>query len=167
MNRIKHILPLLAIAISLTGCLNPMERKTTLEVVDNYRHYYPIPQGQELEVVFTVKNVGKNPFMLTDAYTSCGCLILDKSSINSIPPGRERNVVLKYNSTKNIGYVKQYVTIYGNLTGVDNIEIVFDVHVVPNSLYTKDYEELYLEKGGWFNNLVDGSNKGYYMDGDF
>jgi len=74
---------------------------------------------------------------------------------------------LKYNSTKNIGYVKQYVTIYGNLTGVDNIEIVFDVHVVPNSLYTKDYEELYLEKGGWFNNFVDGSNKGYYMDGDF
>ena len=167
MNKTKHILSLLVISLSLTGCLNPMEKKTTLEIVDNYRHYYPILRGQEIEMAFTVKNVGKNPFVLTDAYTSCGCLIVEKTSVHSIPPGRERNVILKYNSAKNIGYVKQYVTLFGNLSGADNIEIVFDVHVVPNSLYTKDYEELYLDDGGRFNQLVDGSHKGYYMDGDF
>ena len=167
MSKIKHIVLLLAISFSLTSCLNPMNKKTSLEIVDNNRHYYPILQGQELEMVFSIKNTGKHPFILTDAYTSCGCLISENSSIISIPAGKERNLLLRYNSTKNIGYVKHYVTIYGNFITSDKIEIVFDVHVVPNSLYTKDYEELYLEKsGGWLKNLVDGNenNKGYYMD---
>ena len=168
MNTTKYILSLLTILFCLSGC-NQMSKKTTLEVVDNNRHYYPVLRGQELEMVFTINNTGEVPFMLTDIYTSCGCLILDKTSINSIPPGKARNLLLRYNSAKNIGYVKHYITIYGNLTMSDKIEIIFDVHVVPNSLYTKDYEELYVDEGGWFYNLADGKNhnKGYYMSDDF
>lgn len=46
------------------------------------------------------------------------------------------------------------------------------MHVVPQSLYTKDYEEMFQEekdKNANIEDLVDGdeNNKGYYMDGDF
>lgn len=163
---------LLLFMVTLTGCLDVKDQKTTLQIVDNNRHYYPILQGQEQDIVFTVKNTGSVPFMLKDMIVSCGCLTSQKSSIDAIPAGKEGQLIMKFNSTKNVGYVRNYITLYGNLLKTDKIEIIFDINVVPNSLYTKDYEELFQEeknKGGKVKDLVDGeaNNKGYYMDGDF
>jgi len=170
MNRKKISVPILLLVIVMTSC-NIKDKKTSLAIVDNDRHYYPVLQGQELDLVFPVKNVGENPFVLEDIITSCGCLIPQKSSIKTIPAGSKGNLILKYNSNKNVGYAKHYVTLYGNFETTDKMEIVFDLHVVPNSLYTKDYEELYQEekdRGGKVKNIVDGdeNNRSYYMDED-
>ena len=111
--------------------------------------------------------------MVTDIITSCGCLkVNDDKSTFSVPPGKERLLTLSYNSAKNVGYVKHYVTLYGNFISTDKQEIIFDINVVPNALYTKDYEEMYkeeIEARGGLEKFVDGdeSNKGYYMDEDF
>lgn len=143
-----------------------------MEIEDNQRHYYPLVTGQQKDLSFKIKNTGKNPLMISDIITSCGCLkVNDDSDRFSVPPGKERLLTLSYNSTKNIGYVKHYVTLYGNFEGADFKEIVFDINVVPNAMYTKDYEELYTEEmnaSGGFKRFVDGdeNNKGYYMDED-
>jgi len=170
MNRKKIFLPILLLLVVMAGC-NIKDKKTTLEIVDNGRHYFPILQGQVLDVVFSIKNIGENPFVLDDIITSCGCLTLQKSSINSIPAGSEGHLLLKYDSNKNIGYVRHHIALYGNFETTDKMEIVFDVHVVPYSLYTPDYEELYQkekERAGRVKNMVDGDEhqKGYYMDGE-
>lgn len=169
---LPRFLIMVTILLSIAGCKNMEDIKTTVAVEDNGRHYYPILTGQELEIVFPIKNTGMHPFMLTDIITSCGCITANTSSVKAIPAGAEGRLLLKYNSTKNIGYVKHYITLYGNLATADKIDITFDVHVVPNAMYTKDYEELYQEeknKGGNVKDLVDGNenNKGYYMDEDF
>lgn len=171
MNKINITLLVTLCIFIFSACKEIKDQKTTLEVKDNNRHYYPILQGQELDIAFPIKNTGKNPFMLTDIFTSCGCLIPKKASIQTIPPGQEGTLILKYNSTKNVGLVQHYITLYGNFATTDKIEIMFDVHVVPNALYTKDYEELYQErkdKEGRVEDMVDGdeNNKGYYMDED-
>lgn len=160
---------ILAVLFTLSSCKNLRKEKTTIEVIDNNRHYYPILAGQKLNMVFVVKNTGKAPFILSDLFTSCGCLTSDKSSIKAIPPGKEGNLILQYNSIKNVGLVQQYITIYGNLATSDKYEITFDIHVVPNGLYTKDFEEMYEEekqKDGGIKNMVDGNenNKGYYVN---
>jgi len=168
MNRKKIFVPILLLVVAMTSC-HIRDKKTSLEITDNARHYYPVLQGQELDIVFPVKNTGKNPFILEDIITSCGCLIPQKSSIHSIPAGSEGRLILKYNSNKNVGYAKHYITLYGNFETTDKMEIVFDVHVVPNALYTKDYEELYQEeKDAKIKSMVHGdeNNKGYYMDED-
>ncbi|MCL2327658.1 MAG: DUF1573 domain-containing protein [Bacteroidetes bacterium] len=172
MNRKKIFVPLLLLVVVMASCMNVKEKRTSLEITDNYRHYYPVLQGQMLDIVFPVKNIGENPFILEDIITSCGCLTVQKSSIKSIPAGAKGHLILKYNSNKNVGAVRHYVTLYGNFETTDKMEIVFDINVVPNSLWTKDYEELYQEekdKGGRVKNAVDGNenNKGYYMPGDF
>lgn len=163
------ILPLLFL---MTSCMNIDEKKTTIEIEDNKRHYYPVLAGQMLDVVFKIKNTGENPLIVTDIITSCGCLKLDGKNVFSVPPGKERLLTLSYNSSKNVGYVEHYVTLYGNFKNKEKEELIFDVNVVPNALYTKDYEELYQEekdKDGALKDFVDGdeSNKGYYMDEDF
>ncbi|UZJ65657.1 DUF1573 domain-containing protein [Sphingobacterium sp. KU25419] len=152
--------------------MNVLDKKTTLEILDNDRHYYPILTGQQKEMSFKLKNTGKHPLMITDIITSCGCLKVNgDDKAFSVPVGKERLLTLSYNSAKNVGYVKHYVAMYGNFENGPLHEIVFDINVVPNALYTQDYEELYkqeVEAHGGVKRLVDGdeSEKGYYMADD-
>ncbi len=155
------------LTLTLLGC-NARDKKTTIEIVDNHRHYYPIRTGQELDIKIEIKNTGEKTFVLDDLIISCGCIKLKKSSVDYIPSGKTGHLLLTYDSRKNIGYVKHYITLYGNFTTTDKQEIVFDVNVVPDALYTKDYEELYyekIEKEGGLKRFVDGDEhtKGYYM----
>lgn len=163
----------IAVGILLcTSCLNIANRKTTINVEDNDRHYYPILAGQRKDIAYKITNTGKNPLMITDIITSCGCLNVDKgTAVFTIPPGKDRILTLSYNSAKNVGYVKHYITLYGNFEKALFKELVFDINVVPNAMYTLDYEELYadeVKKDGGVKEFVDGSenNKGYYMDVD-
>lgn len=172
MKKIVYIIPVLLIIFTIISCGNVKDKKTTIEIVDNNRHFYPILRGQELSIVFPLKNTGVEPFILEDIITSCGCLVMSKSSFKTIPAGKEGLLILDYNSTKNIGIVEHYVLLYGNFEDSEKIEINFDVHVVSNALYTEDYEQLYQDekkKEGYIKSWVDGdeNNKGYYMDGDF
>ncbi|ERI88874.1 hypothetical protein HMPREF1981_00190 [Bacteroides pyogenes F0041] len=168
---IKNLGRLLFLLLSLTACSPSKNDKTTIEIKDNYRHYYPIQAGQQLDIMFEIRNTGKKTLVLSDILTSCGCVVVKKSSVNTIPAGKTGHLILQYDSSKNIGYVKHYITLYGNFTNTHIKEVVFDVNVVPNALYTKDYEELHQEKKskkGNTESLVDGdaSQKGYYMDSD-
>lgn len=172
MKFIKIFLIALSLLFVFTACKNIEDEKTTLEIQDNNRHYYPILMGQELQIRFVIKNTGEHPFILTDIISTCGCIMLDKSSIKTIPPDREGNLLLTYNSAKNIGYVQHFITLYGNFATLRKMEALFDVHVVPQSDYTRDYEEMFekqKESKGFIEDLVDGNenNKGYYLDGDF
>ncbi len=144
------------------------DKKTTLEIVDPERHYYPIIQGQILDIQYKIKNTGAHPLFISDILTSCGCIVVEKSSFKALPAGGEGFIMMKYDSNKNIGVVKHYITIYANLERMEKVEVTFDVHVVPDALYTKDYEELhkeYKEKHGNEKTMVEGeeNNLGYYV----
>lgn len=147
------------------GC-NIEGRKTKVEVVDIDRHYYPVLRGQMLDVVYTLHNTGENPLMINDIKTSCGCVIVDESSFKVLPSGGKGFIRLKYDSSKNLGYVKHFIDIYANVE-TQKLELTFDLHVVPNALYTRDYEELYTEykqKNSGIDEAVEGkeNNMGYY-----
>ena len=51
----------------------------------------------------------------------------------------------KYNSTKNVGLVENTICLYGNFQDSSLVKLQFDVHVVPPSDYTPDYEEIYFK----------------------
>lgn len=170
-NYIKLFLLFICLQFGLS-CVDVADRKTTVEIEDNERHYYPILAGQQKDISFNIRNTGGNPLMVTDVITSCGCLKLNADGMFTIPPGKERILTLSYNSAKNIGYVKHYISLYGNFESGPIEELVFDINVVPDAMYTKDYEELHrieIDKEGGLKNLVDGNenNRGYYMDEDF
>lgn len=161
---------IVGLTLLMVSCADVSKKKTTMEVEDNNRHYYPILTGQVKDVSFKLKNTGKNPLMITDVITSCGCIDVDGAGdIFTIPPDQERILTLKYKSTKNIGYVKHFITLYGNFEDTKYKELIFDINVVPDAMYTKDYEELYAEEvksSGGVEEFVDGNaaQKGYYVD---
>lgn len=173
MKKIFKYMFLISIFFGLfASCTDIKNKTTTIKIIDNNRHYYPLLMGQELDIVFDIQNTGKHPLIITDIITSCGCIALKKTSIRAIPAGETRKLIMKYDSGKNIGYVKHYITLYGNFASGEIEEIVFDLNVVPNALYTKDYEEIYQhekDKMGGIKGLSEGdeTNRGYYLDEDF
>ena len=159
---------LLMLLLVLPAC-GLKEKKTTMVVADAERHYYPVLRGQELDVLYEIENIGEHPLFISDIHTSCGCILIDESSFKVLPAKGKGFIKVRYNSGKNIGYVKHYITIYANLESDIKYELTFDLNVVPNALYTRDYEELYEEhkkKGLNTKDLVHGNenNLGYYTD---
>ena len=161
------IICLACCALLLTSCSKKVG-PTTVKVDDPVRHYYPLIVGQELELVYKVTNIGTEPLIIQDVQPSCGCIVADLSK-KIVPP--KGNILLKftYNSEKNVGYVRHVIRLFGNIKPDGVANLVFDVNVVPNADYTRDYEELYnakKEKEGGVEELVDGkaSEKGYYVD---
>lgn len=168
--RRKVILFLVAIGYLLfaMACRKVVE-PTDIKISDPVRHYQPILQGQELEIVFPVTNTGKNPLVILDIQASCGCIVVERKSHVIVPPEQTEYVRLKYNSTKNIGQVVHTIRLYGNIQPSGIAEMKFDVNVVPAADYTRDYEELYREynlKNGIVKQFVDGNEneRGYYID---
>jgi hypothetical protein len=161
------ILKLLMILVVVISC-DFKENLVDVEIVDPVRHYYPVVQGQELNILIELKNKSDAPFKITDILTSCGCVIVKKGAFEVIPAQSTGYIELIYNSNKNIGLVNHFIYIYGNLNKLAKLEADFDVHVVPDALYTPDYEELYRrevgENGGTKNSVEGEENtKGYYI----
>ena len=61
MNKsIFYILLLTALPLYFTGCRKEV-RPTSMTIKDSVRHYYPIKQGQQLDIMFTITNTGDAP----------------------------------------------------------------------------------------------------------
>ncbi|MBF6652093.1 hypothetical protein C3B47_04125 [Flavobacterium columnare] len=118
---------------------------TTIEVKDPKRHYFPVAQGEKLHIIYPIKNIGKNLLEIKEIQTSCGCIIADDSNIKNIVPESTGYLHFEYDTNKNTGYVQHQIYVYGNFLPNYKIELNFDTHVVPNSLHSKDYEEIYKE----------------------
>lgn len=145
MNKsIFYIFLLTALPLCFTGCRKEV-RPTSMTIKDSVRHYYPIKQGQQLDIMFTITNTGDAPLIISEMQPSCGCIILDKSSHIIIPEDGIRQFKATYNSIKNVGEVVHRIRIFGNMLPDGRAELKFDVNVVPDADYTRDYEELYQE----------------------
>ena len=168
MNKsIFYIFLLTTLPLCFTGCRKEV-RPTSMTIKDSIRHYYPIKQGQQLDIMFTITNTGDAPLIISEMQPSCGCIILDKSSHIIIPEDGIRQFKATYNSIKNVGEVVHRIRIFGNMLPNGKAELKFDVNVVPDADYTRDYEELYQDfntKNGIVREMVDGkeSELGYYV----
>lgn len=142
--------------------------KTTVQVDDPVRHYYPVVSGQKLEMDFKIVNTGKEPLIVKDIQPSCGCIVVGTWD-RFIVPGGEQRIQFTFDSSKNVGYVQHVIRLFGNIYPRGMMELVFDVNVVPPSDFTPDYEERYqkeLAEKQKMRNAVDGNvnEQGYYVD---
>ena len=159
---------LMALLPVMTGC-NKQISPTMIQVADSIRHYYPIVAGEKINFSYLVRNVGDQPLLIEDVQPSCGC-IAGKLNAKIIPPHDTLTLSFTFDSSKNVGYVRHCIRLFGNILPRGMATLVFDVNVVPPSDHDPDYEEVYQEKktseNGGVEELVDGkpAEKGYYVD---
>lgn len=153
--------------VLFAGCKKRVH-PVVVQVADSIRHYYPIVAGEKLDISYRVYNRGNDPFLIEDIQPSCGCIVGDANA-KIIPPNDSVTLAFTFDSSKNVGYVRHCIRIYGNVLPKGMATLVFDVNVVPPSDHDPDYEEIYQEKKerqADIKGLVDGttSQKGYYID---
>ncbi len=74
--------------------------------------YGNIMQGDNGECEFKFKNTGKEPLILTNVYSSCGCTV-PVWPTEPIMPGKTAVIKVKYNTTR-LGTINKKVTVVSN-----------------------------------------------------
>ncbi len=69
---------------------------------DTIQEMGKIIEGQELEVAFRFKNIGKNPLIVSNVSAQCGCTIPETPK-EPIAPGKEGVIKAKFNSANRGG----------------------------------------------------------------
>lgn len=85
------------------------------EVID----YGTIIQNENGEKVFTFKNIGDAPLIISKVKTSCGCTV-PKYSKEPINPGDSGELTIKYD-TKRLGNFTKTITVISNAEGGNKI----------------------------------------------
>lgn len=167
---ILTLLPVFSALLTQTSCSKRLAM-TTILIEDSIRHYYPLVQGTDLELVVHVANVGITPLVINDIQPSCGCVVQDPDDNYIIPPGKEKLFTFTFKSEKNSGYVRHTVRFFGNIVPKGMADLVFDLNVVPPALSSPDYEEQHKERMEFdittgAKTLVDGkeSQRGYWTN---
>ena len=168
------ILASCVLSVALLGTFTSCKREvgaTTVAVKDSIRHYYPMVLTEKLYMKYDVTNTGSEPLVINDIQPSCGCVVTNKDLDRIILPGETMPLEFTYDSSKNVGFVKQIIRVYANVVPKGMFTLEFDVNVVKPTNYSTDYEECRqqnLEKDIMMGikEAVDGtaSEKGYYID---
>ena len=93
------------------------EAKTAkIEFVKTVHDYGTIFQGANGECEFEFKNVGKEPLVLSNVRSSCGCTVPSWPK-EPIMPGKTGSITVKYN-TERLGAISKTVTVISNAEDV-------------------------------------------------
>ena len=144
-NSIGIAVVLMVGILSLTSCHKRLE-PTAIQIDDSIRHYPATILGDDLEMVYVVRNIGKDMLMISDIQPAVPTIEVDKANVDMIPPGEEAALKFIYHSDKNIGLARHIIRIFGNIYPSGVAQIIFDTHVVRPSIDLSDYVRVPLNR---------------------
>ena len=136
---------MIGFVLSLVSCHKTLE-PTAIQIEDSIRHYPATILGEDLEMVYVVRNIGNDMLMISDIQPAVPTIEVDKENVDMIPPGEETQLRFIYHSDKNIGLARHIIRIFGNIYPKGVAQIIFDTHVIRPSIDLSDYEEYYQTK---------------------
>lgn len=108
MKTIISILVLMVVGVSTTFAQSTAKFEFKSEVID----YGDIQKGSDGVRTFQFKNVGTEPLIIENVYSSCGCTVPTWTKA-AIAPGRSGEIQVKYDTSR-IGPIRRTITIYSN-----------------------------------------------------
>ena len=92
-----------------------------------------IINGTPVETVFTYKNTGESPLVITDVKSSCGCTIPKDWSREPLAPGEEGKFTVKFNGKGN-NKISKAITVTANTEkGREVVKISAFIKPDPNA----------------------------------
>ena len=108
MKTIISILVLMVVGVSTTFAQSAAKFEFKSEVID----YGDIQKGSDGVRTFQFKNVGTEPLIIDNVYSSCGCTVPTWTKA-AIAPGKTGEIQVKYDTSR-IGPIRRTITIYSN-----------------------------------------------------
>lgn len=91
----------------------PAGPTTTVEFAETKHDYGMIEQGEKVSHVFTFKNTGNEPLVLSNVKPSCGCTTPSWTK-EPVAPGEEGEILVEFDSKGKSGKQTKTVTITAN-----------------------------------------------------
>jgi hypothetical protein len=111
----------------------PVGPTTAIEFADTKHDYGMIEQGEKVSHIFTFKNTGNEPLVLSNVKPSCGCTT-PKWTKEPIAPGAQGEIQVEFDSKGKSGKQTKTVTITANTDPATTIlTITGDIQVPPSS----------------------------------
>lgn len=108
MKTIISILVLMVVGVSTTFAQSTAKFEFKSEVID----YGDIQKGSDGVRTFQFRNVGTEPLIIDNVYSSCGCTVPTWTKA-AIAPGKTGEIQVKYDTSR-IGPIRRTITIYSN-----------------------------------------------------
>lgn len=116
-------------AIVIAVVVNAQQPQEVLSVKETAFDFGTIPQGKPVYHFFEVTNTGKDPMVISNVQTSCGCTTPEWSK-EPIAPGATSKVRVGYNAAAE-GHFEKYITIMYNQNLSKQIKIRGTVWKAP------------------------------------
>ena len=91
----------------------PVGPTTTLEFTETKHDYGVIEQGEKVTHLFTFKNTGNEPLVLSNVKPSCGCTT-PKWTKEPVAPGADGEIMVEFDSKGKSGKQTKTVTVTAN-----------------------------------------------------
>ena len=139
------IVGLVLTAMLFVGCRKEIGG-TNVRIKDPVRHYIPILQGDELQMMWRLYNDGPNPLIISDIQPACSAIRLISEKPSLVPQGDSALMVFVFRSDENINLAQHTIRVFGNILPNGVAEMQFDVSVVRPTPNHTDFEERLLKK---------------------
>lgn len=96
------------VAVSNSFAQSTAKFEFKAEVID----YGDIAKGSDGVRTFQFKNVGAEPLIIENVYSSCGCTVPTWTKA-AVAPGKSGEIQVKYDTSR-IGPIRRTITIYSN-----------------------------------------------------
>lgn len=102
----------------LIGLAQVVEEQDTtvyaqINFVETDHDFGDVLQGEKVEKVFKFQNTGNTPLILQNVLTTCGCTVPEWPK-KPVPPAKEGEIKVIFDSTSKIGRQNKVVTIRSN-----------------------------------------------------
>ena len=128
MKKLFTLFSAIAIAVVINA-QPPAAPPEVLSVKETAFDFGTIPQGKPVYHFFEVTNTGKDPMVISNVQTSCGCTTPEWSK-EPIAPGATSKVRVGYNAAGE-GHFEKYITIMYNQNLSKQIKIMGNVWKAP------------------------------------
>lgn len=103
---------------------------TTASFTDSIQDFGKVPRGEQVKIVFHVKNTGVKLLLIAEARPSCGCTVADFTK-SAIAPGKEGEVTGTFDSNHGMpGQIRKTITVTTNTSPTHNM-VIFTGQVLP------------------------------------
>jgi hypothetical protein len=128
-NFIAAIICVLAFA-NIAASQTPATSGAKIKFTEEAKNFGDIKQGEVVKHVFSFKNEGNEPLILSNVSTTCGCTASNWPK-EPIAPGKTASIEATFNSAGKAGQQNKVLTVFSNSSnGEARISILCNV-VVP------------------------------------
>jgi hypothetical protein len=114
--------------LALTFQVQAQESGPVINILGNSKDFGDIPQGQNVEHIFLLRNAGTQPLIIGNVSANCGCIVPSWTK-DPVAPGKYAEIKVNFNSAGKVGKQKSEVRIYSNAS-----EPIEKVYLISNVL---------------------------------